>query len=119
MLLNHEKPIKKLPPSFKGYPRHLNKHGEIDEELTAQNVIKKIISFHKPIKKHFFKEGIFSTMFIESEIMIKVLLTLIEQSIVALPKHDGLLVKESDADVAREVMSNVSKNYLGFALPVP
>lgn len=117
-LLNRTTPLEKLPKEFKKYPRLRNTDGQIDQKATASAVINSIIKFHEPIAEYFFKEGIFSTMFIESEIMVRVLLSLIDQNIVALCKHDGLLVKESDADVAREVMSNVSKDYLGFALPV-
>jgi len=89
-----------------------------DEKLTAHSVIELIKKQHPAIKDFFHKEGIFSTMFIESEIMVKVLLSLIDKKIVALSKHDGLLVKESDAYAAREVMFSVSKDYLGFPLPV-
>lgn len=117
-LLNYEKPIDKLPKEFRRYPRLYNSEGMKDEKLTAHSVIKLIKKQHPAIKDFFHKEGIFSTMFIESEIMVKVLLTLIDMEIVALSKHDGLLVKESDAHAAREVMVSVSKDYLGFSLPV-
>jgi hypothetical protein len=117
-LLNYDKAINKLPDEFEKYPRLYNSKGMKDEKLTAHSVIELIKKQHPAIKDFFHKEGIFSTMFIESEIMVKVLLSLIDKKIVALSKHDGLLVKESDAYAAREVMFSVSKDYLGFPLPV-
>lgn len=117
-LLNYGESIDKLTPKFKNYPRLYGKDGLKDEKRTAHSVINLIKKQHPAIKDYFHKEGIFTTMFIESEIMVKILLTLIDKRIVALSKHDGLLVKESDADSAREVMFSVSKDYLGFPIPV-
>lgn len=70
MLLNYDKAISKLPDEFKRYPRLYNSEGMKDEKLTAHSVIKLIKKQHPAIKDFFHKEGIFTTMFIESEIMV-------------------------------------------------
>lgn len=60
----------------------------------------------------------FGLMFQESEILLAALEALMEQSVVALPCHDGLMVAASKAGVARAAMEAASEALSGFAIPV-
>lgn len=53
-------------------------------------------------------------MGLESNIMVKVLLLLIEEDITALPIHDAVLVPVSHQDRAKEVMREVHKEVSGI-----
>jgi hypothetical protein len=54
---------------------------------------------------------------LESDIMVEILLRLKGLGIVGLSIHDGLMVRQSIATEAREVMAKVSAERLGFAIP--
>lgn len=54
----------------------------------------------------------------ESDIIVAVLLRLLDGGIVALPMHDGLMVRKDRAAVAGKVMEEVSREALGYALEV-
>jgi hypothetical protein len=90
------KKVKKLYPYHENIERHL---------------IEDIHSFHKPIAYLFGGQHGMKFMFMESEILIDVLLELNSQGIVALPIHDGLLVKPSQQEVAKRVMLKVFKQH--------
>jgi hypothetical protein len=49
----------------------------------------------------------------ESEIMIKTVLSCLDQGVTVLPLHDGLLVAEPHKDVARRAMHNAFREYTG------
>ncbi|MCA9797437.1 MAG: hypothetical protein KC910_36750 [Candidatus Eremiobacteraeota bacterium] len=67
-------------------------------------VVEAIEAFHAPIR-HLFHQGIgHEVQFIESQIMVQVLLTLKKAGVVALPVHDAVMVPETKASVAKEVM---------------
>ena len=57
-------------------------------------------------------------MRLESDILIAVLLRLLDLGIVALPMHDGLMVRHEEAERAERVMCEVSKAQAGYELPV-
>ena len=62
------------------------------------------------------KELGFKLTGLEFEILIRVILTMKEQGIVALPLHDGIFVKRSVRGEARSIMASVTKEYVGFPI---
>uniref|UniRef100_UPI00404707B5 hypothetical protein n=1 Tax=Polynucleobacter sp. TaxID=2029855 RepID=UPI00404707B5 len=90
------KKVQKLYP----YREHIERH-----------LITDIYSFHKPIAHLFGGQHGMKFMFLESEILIDVLLELNSKGIVALPIHDCILVKESAQQTAKEVMLKVFKKH--------
>jgi hypothetical protein len=80
-------------------------------ENIGQKLINDIHLFHKPIAQLFGGQHGMKFMFMESEILIDVLLELNSQGIVALPIHDGLLVKPSQQETAKKVMLKVFKQH--------
>ncbi|WP_062309529.1 hypothetical protein [Polynucleobacter sinensis] len=80
-------------------------------EKIERNLFADIYSFHKPISRFFGKSNGMKFMFLESEILIDVLLELNGKGIVALPIHDCILVKESAQKVAKDVMLRVFKQH--------
>lgn len=63
-----------------------------------------IVDHHRPIASHFHTRVDLYAMFIESQIMVDVLLRLIDRRIVRLPVHDAVIISEPDAGTARAVM---------------
>jgi len=74
------------------------------KRLKVQDVIAPILRHHAAIGKLFHAGFGMRGFFIESEILMKSLLTLMDRGIVALPIHDCLVVPLPDAPVARDVM---------------
>lgn len=90
------KKVQKLYP----YREHVERH-----------LLADIYAFHKPIAHLLGQSNGMEFMFLESEILIDVLLELNSKGIVALPIHDCILVKESAQKVAKEVMLRVFKQH--------
>jgi len=80
-------------------------------ENIERHLLADIYSFHKPIAHLFGQPNGMRFMFLESEILIDVLLELNNKGIVALPIHDCILVKESAQQTAKEVMLKVFKQH--------
>jgi len=76
-----------------------------------RNLMLEIKEFHKPISHLFGGQYGMNFMFLESEILIDVLLELNSKGIIGLPIHDCILVKESAQKVAKEVMLRVFKQH--------
>jgi len=68
---------------------------------------------HPAISDRFFTGIGHEAQFIESEVLVNVLLTLKEQSIVALPVHDAVLVPASSKDQAIKIMLSVFHDITG------
>jgi hypothetical protein len=60
----------------------------------------------------------FHLMHTESEIMVRVLTTLVSEGVTALPLHDGILVRKSHASFGKEAMEAVSRDMTSYVLPV-
>ena len=73
---------------------------------------------HAPIGDLFEKGIGLSLMRVESDILVAILLRLIYLGIVALPMHDGLMVRHDLREEVEGVMREVSKLKTGFELPV-
>ncbi len=57
-------------------------------------------------------------MFMESELLMSVLLKLMGLGVVALPMHDGVLVPISRCDEAAAIMMEQARERYGMAFPV-
>lgn len=101
--------VDKPPNSF---PKGTRKLFHRSEKI--QRVVDEIIKLHQPISKFFFTKIGFRTMFIESQIMVDVLLTFMERDIVGLPIHDGIIVAEVDRDEAMNIMMQAFKRHTGI-----
>jgi hypothetical protein len=83
------------------------------DRATIGEVLGLLSEKHRPIA-HLFGTGIgFRDMFIESEILVDVLLQLLDQGITALPVHDAVIVAKSKAPIASEVMLAVFYAHTG------
>ena len=82
------------------------KDSDFQRKLMAE-----IKEFHRPIAHMFGGQYGMKFMFLESEILIDVLLELNSKGIVALPIHDCILVKESAQKAAKDVMLRVFKQH--------
>ena len=60
----------------------------------------------------------FHLMHTESEIMVRVLTTLVSEGVTALPLHDGILVRKSHASMGKVAMEEVSRDMTSYVLPV-
>src|SRR5208282_1011715 len=77
-----------------------------------------ILERHQPIRGQF-EVGIgLNLMRLESDILIAVLLRLLDLGVVALPMHDGLMVRHEEAERVERVMREVSEALTGSELPV-
>ncbi|KLK90972.1 hypothetical protein AA309_22565 [Microvirga vignae] len=85
-------------------------------DLSIQEVVDLILQAHPAIAHLLGTEVGHKAQFIESQVMVKVLLRLREQSIVALPIHDGLVIP-SEAE-AKAVMIDTFKDEVGVDCPV-
>jgi hypothetical protein len=76
--------------------------------------IRAMIAAAHPVLAAQFGTGIgHRAQFIESQVLIRVLLELKARGVVALPVHDAIMVKESEADLADETMRQVFKEIAG------
>ena len=96
----HEWSVPKKVQKLYPYREHIERH-----------LLADIYSFHKPIAHLFGGQHGMKFMFLESEILIDVLLELNRKGIVALPVHDCILVKESAQKTAEKVMLRVFKQH--------
>ena len=83
----------------------------------GRSIREAVLSRHAAIRDQFGVGAGASLMLAESNILVAVLLRLIDLHIVALPMHDGLMVRPNDAAMALEVMREVSREQTGFELP--
>lgn len=98
--------------SLKRFPKD-TKH-LFPKKSTVKDVTKAIMDFHPSIS-YLFHAGLGHwTQFIESEIMVGVLLDLMHQGITALPIHDALLVQERHSGLAKETMLRAFRDALGW-----
>jgi len=59
-----------------------------------------------------------SLMFTESRVLLGVLERLMARGIVALPMHDGLLIAQSDQEIAKSLMEKVAHRIVDIPMPV-
>jgi hypothetical protein len=86
--------------------------------LSIQQIVSLIKQAHPAIAHLLGSDIGHRVQFIESQVMVKVLLTLREQCIVALPIHDGLVVPSEAETTAKTVMMDVFRDEVGTECPV-
>lgn len=102
------KPLQRLP---KGSKQQLPKGN------TAGAIRLAVLARHEAIRCQFERGAAARLMHTESDILVAILVRLINVKIVALPMHDGLMVRCDHADPALAAMREVSKELTGFELP--
>lgn len=110
MLNKAERPTR-MPLGFrKEFP-------EFPRSVTSEDLLAYFEDVHKPILKHLYpgpgRDPIgFRLAFMESSIMTVILLELKDRGVVALNMHDGVMVPESQADLAADVMTEVFQEWV-------
>lgn len=95
-----ERRLDRFPKGTRKLFRKTDRIGEVVEAIEAK---------HPLIKDHFHKGLGHDAQFIESSILVDVLLDLRAKGIVALPIHDAVMVPSSKVSVTKEVMLTVFK----------
>ena len=97
-----DKPLNRLPKGTRDlFPRRVG----------LPTIIAAIKELHPAIAKYLFTGIGYKLQFIESEIMVDVLLEMIDIGLVGLPIHDAVIVKKSAISPVREVMLRVFKQH--------
>lgn len=78
--------------------------GEALKGITINKVVAAIRDAHAPISEHFFTGIGHQLQFIESQIMMALMLDLKDKGVVALPIHDAIMVAEDHVGTARDAM---------------
>lgn len=86
--------------------------------LTIQQITDLILQAHPAIAHLLGTEVGHMAQFIESQVMVKVLLTLREEGIVALPIHDGMVVPVEAEAKAKAVMMDTFRDEVGVSCHV-
>ncbi|OGR35564.1 MAG: hypothetical protein A2051_14215 [Desulfovibrionales bacterium GWA2_65_9] len=77
-----------------------------------------LAKLHKPIAGEFFTGAGLRLQRKDSEVAERVMLTLLDRGVVAVPVHDSFLVAHPHTDILREAMLAASKDVSGVAIPV-
>lgn len=86
---------------------------DVPDHITWRDFQRAIYAKHEGIK-HLFGTGVgMKAMFVESQILIRVLLRLIERRLVALPIHDAIIVALPHRQQAKQVMLDTFKEIAG------
>jgi hypothetical protein len=86
----------------------------LSKGVTGAVLEKRVKARHPDIAEWFREPGIgFELMHLESEIMIRTVLRCLEQGVIVLPLHDGLLVAEPHKAVARQAMLDAFRDHTG------
>lgn len=99
-----EKPRESLPKGTRPY---------IDKRTKWADLVRRMKERHPSIAPWIGTDIGFELMHHESEIMIKTVLTCVDQDVVVLPIHDGLLVAERHKELAREAMHEAFEAHTG------
>lgn len=103
-----DRPKARLPSEFRK---------QLPQGWTLARVRTAILSRHPDLEPAFERGLGLELMFIESTIMVKVLIRLIGEGVVALPMHDGLMAPASKRDEVRAAMEDVAEEVVGYRLP--
>src|SRR5690606_28526722 len=103
-LLARETPATRFPK----YTR-----GRLPRSWKFSRVLEHIKQGHPPLVPLFGAGLGLRFMYQESEVMVRVLLTLIDRGVVALPVHDCILVPRSAAYLTKEVMEQAFSDVVG------
>ncbi len=108
-MLARSTPLTQLP---QGSKEHLPRG------CTGRSIREAILARHSPIRDQFESDAAMGFMRTESDILVAALLRLLDLGVVALPMHDGLIVRRDKAAVAAAVLREASLTVIGFELPV-
>jgi len=103
-LLSADKPLKRRPKNT----------AELLPAGPFPDIVARIAAAHPAIAHQFGTGAGLRAMFVESQIIVRVLLDLKSEGIVALPVHDAILVKASDANSAEKSMKLAAKAVAGI-----
>lgn len=101
--------MKRLPI---GTRKHFNRH------LSVSEIEGMIVSHHLAIREQFHNGIGLTIQFIDSQVMVRCLLQLIDRGLFGLPVHDGLLVPRSQTKDAELVMKSCFKEITGVEIEV-
>lgn len=93
--LARTKAMTRLPPNTR---KHFNQH------LSVRDIEDLILRHHHPIRQYFQTGLGLTQQFIESQVLVRCLLQLIDGGLTALPVHDGLYVPQSQIAAVGQVM---------------
>jgi hypothetical protein len=108
-MLSRTGEMKQLPPDARKL---------LPKEWNAKRIVAAIKKRHAPVAHLLGIDLGMSLMFRDSEILLAVLEELIERNIIALPLHDAIIVQHSAIEAAIQVMGNVTRQLVGYALPL-
>jgi len=104
-MLFAEKPLSRFPKETrKLFPTR----------VSLAQVVERLEEVHAPIRHRFFTGIGHQTQFVESEILVDVLLELKRQGIVGLPVHDAVIVPRSNIHPVTTIMLEVFKQHTGM-----
>lgn len=96
------------------YPDGIEELFHADERKPVQEVMRAIMEAHHHVRHLFGTRIGHKLQYIESEILVDVLLELIRKDVVALPIHDAVLVAQDEAERTKGVMLAVFRRYAGI-----
>ena len=99
------KPLMRMPQGVRN---------EFSARHRVQDVVTAIEAAHPAIKDMFFTDIGHELQFIESQILVDVLLKLRGEGIIALPIHDAVLVPASKVALAKDIMLSSFKHHTGI-----
>jgi hypothetical protein len=102
--LYSDKPLTRMPA---GTRQHF------PSTVSFHDLVRRIAEHHPCITQHLFSGIGMEVMFQESEVLIRVLLSLMDEGVTALPIHDAVLVRVSATDLTRTTMLSVFHQQLG------
>lgn len=104
-LLHAKEPLKRAPMGTRPL---LPKKAKMDD------MVRWIAEAHPALKPYFCTGIGMELMFLESQILVEVLLTLADHKVVALPVHDAVVISIDDVEDAYSVMVEVFKKHTGL-----
>lgn len=104
-ILFADKPLERLPQGT----REL-----LPRRVGMKDVVDLLAKTHEPLVPYFFTGVGYHLQYRESEILIDVLLTMMEQGIVGLPIHDAVIVPKSSAGEVEMIMLATFKAHTGL-----
>lgn len=94
-------------------PRHSAKH--FHRSMRISEIESSIARHHHAIKPLFYTGFALTQQFVESQVLVRSLLRLIDQQLIALPVHDCLVVSLSSAEAIKRIMLDSFEEIIGTA----
>jgi hypothetical protein len=88
------------------------------EGMSIGDLLKIVETAHRPIVHYFGTSIGHELQFVESKLLLRILLELQGLGVVALPVHDCVMVARSAVPKAMEVMASVTMEEVGISMPV-